>query len=112
MRCGSRSSALRYALDFFSDIFDGEQKKKFVKKLTRLQEDLGRMNDVAVAETMLASLVGVTGDEKAGAGRRHPVPLAFAAGGVLGWHRRRAAEIDATLMKDWKSFVQAKPFWD
>ena len=53
---------LRYALDFFSDIFEGERKKKFVKKLTRLQDDLGRMNDVAVAETMLARLVGVDGD--------------------------------------------------
>ena len=70
------------------------------------------MNDVAVAETMLASLVGVTGDEKADAVTAPSGPLAFAAGGVLGWHRRRAAEIDATLIKDWKSFVQAKPFWD
>ena len=76
---------LRYALDFFSDIFDGEQKKKFVKKLTRLQEDLGRMNDVAVAETMLASLVGVTGDEKAGA--NGPIRSA----GVRGRRRARLA---------------------
>lgn len=104
---------LRYALDFFSDVFDGEEKKKFVKKLTRLQDDLGRMNDVAVAETMLARLVGVAGDEKdAGATTAAPSgPLAFAAGGVLGWHRRRAAEIDVQLVKDWKSFVRAKPFW-
>jgi CHAD domain-containing protein len=49
---------LRYALDFFGGVFEGESKKKFVKRLTRLQDDLGRMNDVAVAETMLARLVG------------------------------------------------------
>ena len=103
---------LRYALDFFSDVFDGEQKKKFVKKLTRLQDDLGRMNDVAVAETMLARLVGVSGNEEdEGAAAAPSGPLAFAAGGVLGWHRRRAAEIDVELVKDWKSFVRAKPFW-
>ena len=76
---------LRYALDFFSDIFDGEQKKKFVKKLTRLQDDLGRMNDVAVAETMLARLVGVVGDEEAGADG----PIRSA--GVRGRRRARLA---------------------
>jgi inorganic triphosphatase YgiF len=103
---------LRYALDFFSDVFDGEQKKKFVKKLARLQDDLGRMNDVAVAETMLARLVGVSGDgEDTGAATASSGHLAFAAGGVLGWHRRRAAEMDVELVKDWKSFMRAKPFW-
>jgi hypothetical protein len=37
--------------------------------------------------------------------------LTFAAGCVLGWHRRRAAEIDERLVKHWHSFAQAKPFW-
>jgi inorganic triphosphatase YgiF len=53
---------LRYALDFFGSVFDGDSKKKFMKRLTRLQDDLGRMNDVAVAERMLAQLVGIAGD--------------------------------------------------
>jgi triphosphatase len=103
---------LRYALDFFGCVFDDERKKKFIKRLTRLQDDLGRVNDVAVAETMLARLVGVASDgtEPAAA----PLPqgqLAFAAGGVLGWHRRRAAEIDLQLVEDWQAFVRAEPFW-
>jgi hypothetical protein len=37
--------------------------------------------------------------------------LAFAAGRVLGWHRRRAAEIDRQLVEDWQAFVRAEPFW-
>jgi CHAD domain-containing protein len=103
---------LRYALDFFGDIFESEQKKKFIKKLTRLQDDLGRMNDVAVAETMLARLVGVSDEgDNAGVAAAPSGQLAFAAGGVLGWHRRRAAEMDVKLVKDWKSFERAKPFW-
>ena len=77
---------LRYALDFFSDIFDSEQKKKFVKKLTRLQDDLGRMNDVAVAETMLARLVGVVRRWR-DAGRRRPIRTT----GVCGRRRARLA---------------------
>lgn len=102
---------LRYALDFFSDVFESEQKKKFVKKLSRLQDDLGRMNDVAVAETMLARLAGVSGDGAKPGAAAASGHVAFAAGGVLGWHRRRAAEIEVKLVKDWKSFVRAKPFW-
>jgi CHAD domain-containing protein len=104
---------LRYALDFFSDIFGDERKKKFMKKLARLQDDLGRMNDVAVAETMLAQLVGVAGDGSEPAAPAAPQgQLAFAAGGILGWHRRRAAEIDLQLVKDWNAFVHAEPFWE
>jgi triphosphatase len=104
---------LRYALDFFGGVFeaDGEAKKKFVKKLTRLQDDLGRMNDVAVAETMLAQLVGVAGEGSNPAAAAAQGQLAFAAGGILGWHRRRAAEIDTHLVKDWNAFARAKPFW-
>ena len=103
---------LRYALDFFSSIFDAESKKKFVKRLTRLQDDLGRMNDVAVAQTMLAQLVGVASNGSEPTAATAPQQqLAFAAGGILGWHRRRAAEINIELVKDWNSFVRAKPFW-
>jgi triphosphatase len=103
---------LRYALDFFGGVFDGEHKKKFIKKLARLQDDLGRMNDVAVAQAMLARLVGVASDGSEPATRAAPQgQLAFAAGGILGWHRRRAAEIDLHLVKDWNAFVRAEPFW-
>jgi triphosphatase len=101
---------LRYTLDFFGGVFKSELKKKFVKRLARLQDDLGRMNDVAVAETMLADIVGIAGECESSL-KAPPGQLTFAAGGILGWHRRRAAEIDLHLIKDWNSFVRAKPFW-
>jgi inorganic triphosphatase YgiF len=103
---------LRYALDFFGNVFDSDAKKKFMKRLARLQDDLGRMNDVAVAERMLAQLVGIESD-----GSTYTAPVAsqsqlsFAAGGILGWHRRRAAEIDPQVVTDWNTFTHSKPFW-
>jgi hypothetical protein len=61
---------------------------------------------------MLARLVGVSSDgsERAGAAASQG-QVAFAAGGILGWHRRRAAEMDIQLVKDWNSFVRVEPFW-
>src|SRR5262249_30044539 len=102
---------LRYALDFFGSLFSGGAKKKYLKKLARLKDDLGRMNDVAVAETMLAQLVGVAGNGSQMPPMASHGQLAFAAGGILGWHRRRAAEIDLQLIDDWNAFVRAEPFW-
>jgi inorganic triphosphatase YgiF len=104
---------LRYAVDFFGGVFAEERRTRFFKSLARLQEDLGRMNDVGVAQARLADLIGVSGKdgtEPIGPSDSHG-KLAFAAGCVLGWHRRRAAEIDDHLIKDWHSFARAKPFW-
>jgi triphosphatase len=104
---------LRYAVDFFGGVFDEQGKSKFFKKLAKLQDDLGGMNDVAVAESMLVRLIGVSVDEgsEALAPTGSQGKLVFAAGSILGWHRRRAAEIDLRLVEDWYSFVRAKPFW-
>jgi CHAD domain-containing protein len=104
---------LRYAVDFFGGVFDPERRTKFFKSLARLQEDLGSMNDVAVAEARLARLVGVSAEESSDmvAASALSGKLTFAAGCVLGWHRRRAAEIDEHLVKDWYAFARAKPFW-
>jgi triphosphatase len=104
---------LRYAVDFFGGVFDPERRTKFFKSLARLQEDLGSMNDVAVAEARLARLVGVSADDGSDlvAASALSGKLTFAAGCVLGWHRRRAAEIDEHLVKDWHAFARAKPFW-
>jgi triphosphatase len=103
---------LRYAVDFFGGVFE-QGKSKFFKKLARLQDDLGGMNDVAVAESMLVRLIGVSVDDgsEALAPTGSQGKLVFAAGSILGWHRRRAAEIDLRLVEDWYSFVRAKPFW-
>lgn len=51
---------LRYAIDFHAPLFDGrkerERRKRFSAVLARLQDRLGRLNDAAVAPTIIARL--------------------------------------------------------
>lgn len=45
---------LRYALEFFAPIYPSKSVKRDLRKLTRLQDDLGQINDVANAGPRLA----------------------------------------------------------
>ena len=46
----------RYAAEFFGSLYKGKRVKPYVKALTQLQDQLGWMNDVAVADTLLEEL--------------------------------------------------------
>ena len=46
---------LRYSVDFFMEIYPKKRISPYMKTLTRAQELLGQMNDLASAETLLAS---------------------------------------------------------
>ncbi len=72
--------------------------------LRRLQDDLGHLNDVAVAESRLADLCARAGPEKAGT-------LRMASGVVIGWYSHALAQIRPRIAKDWHAFTRAEPFW-
>jgi CHAD domain-containing protein len=92
---------LRYAVEFFGDLYSGSRCRGYLKRLKRLQDDLGRANDVATAASLLDAV----------AGRSPTAPLARAVGAISGWHRRGVAELEPKLLKDWRSFAAAAPFW-
>jgi triphosphatase len=90
---------LRYTTEVFKDLFDSQKVAEFVQLLKPLQDDLGYINDVRVANDLLADL---------------PISnatIARAAGIVLGWHDRGLADIDRKLRKHVRRFRQARPFW-
>lgn len=95
---------MRYGVEFFGDLFPGKAQKKYSKRMARLQDDLGRLNDVAMAEGMIDKLAS---GESADLDRDTIV----AAGRVLGWHQRRMLENDGKLVEDWYAFAETKPFW-
>ena len=90
---------LRYATEGFKDLFDGQKVAEFVRLLKPLQDDLGYINDVRVANELL------TGLQISNAG------IACAAGVVLGWHDRGFADTDRKLRRHVRKFREARPFW-
>lgn len=89
---------LRYAADFFELLFRPRADvRRFGRKAADLQDILGRLNDAAVADRMLARL------EPANA-------PSHAAGLVAGWYGRGGAD-DAALREAWKSFRAAPRYW-
>ncbi len=92
---------LRYATDFFRDLYPEKAAKPYLKRLEALQDAFGHMNDMAAAEALLGRLVEPS-DPRLGEGK----------GLVLGWYAHAAGRAEADLVADWRAFATAEPFWD
>jgi triphosphatase len=90
---------LRYTTEVFKDLFDNQRVAEFVQLLKPLQDDLGYINDVRVANELLTDL------------QISNAAIARAAGIVLGWHDRGLADTDRKLRKHVRRFREARPFW-
>ncbi len=96
---------LRYAIDFFEGLYPKKQAKAYRKYLASLQDELGYLNDVAAADTLLCALADVTG-------KQAPKAWAYAGGVTVGWHRHAAINVRQSIAKDMAAFQRIKPFWD
>jgi CHAD domain-containing protein len=95
---------LRYAAEFFRGLYPGGRAAKTIRRLTGLQDILGHLNDQAMAEQMLEQILEHLGPEATLAHER-------ATGFVAGWCARSAQDCDLRLVKQWKRFTRAEPFW-
>ena len=77
---------LRYATEFFSALYSEDRTKAYLKSLRQLQDDLGYLNDVAVAETKFSEHCGRNEGSNVGA-------LQAAYGTVIGWHSHALSQI-------------------
>ncbi|HEY2068343.1 MAG TPA: CHAD domain-containing protein [Rhizomicrobium sp.] len=91
---------LRYTSEFFATLYDEDATRTFLKPLSRMQDVLGVLNDVAVARQTLSRLTRAGND-----------PTTFAAGLLYGWHLNRADHIWDGARKRWKKFEKTPPFW-
>lgn len=98
---------MRYTADFFASFYPPEDVKPFQKRLSRMQDILGLLQDVAVARNTLKHLV----EEPEGSLYGVRADVSFAAGTVYGWHLDRANSAWTDAVSCWKGFAKARPFW-
>ena len=92
---------LRYTMELLESLFDQDDLQHFMKRLKRLQDDLGYANDVRVAHDILRELC-------AGARRS---PVAHAGARLLGWHERALAKDKRKLSRRLNRLKRTAPFW-
>jgi len=97
---------LRYTTEFFRGLYPAKHSKDYLAALRDLQESLGHLNDVAVAEHLLVDL---TEKSPPGSGARQ---LERAAGKVIGWYNRAVLDSEPEMRRTWKSFAATEPFWN
>ncbi|HUF80921.1 MAG TPA: CHAD domain-containing protein [Burkholderiales bacterium] len=91
----------RYAADFFSGLYRDAETREALRRLSRLQDILGAMNDAATA----AKLAQPAFD--AAPGRRARAARAI----LLEWRRARTATLGRELKSAWNEFRAAGKFW-
>lgn len=96
----------RYATDFLHSLYPENRVRPFMKSLSRMQNQFGHLNDVAVAQGLLSELTAEKGLGTAERQRR-----LYGAGQVVAWHARGVHDSEADFLADWKSLKRARPFW-
>ena len=94
-----RTKRARYSAEVFVSLYPGHRTTRYLRRLGRLQQHLGVLNDGAVAAQLL--------DELGGAGGRH----AHACGLVLGFAAARAATVRPDILQAWEKFRHTSRFW-
>ncbi len=95
---------LRYASEFFNTLYPPEKVRPYLSALKDLQDALGHLNDVAVAEERVAALVALAESPE------QEERLRLAAGLVLGWHSHGLARLEPKLVAAWNAFAQQAGF--
>ena len=90
---------LRYACDYSRTLFPGPAVATCLRHLSSLQDDLGRLNDAAVARQISRELAAADPTAADGAAR------------VRDWSDERVRSAEPGLIESWRTFVAAEPFW-
>jgi CHAD domain-containing protein len=94
-----RAKRTRYAAEMFANGHDDKAGQRFIGRLSRLQQQLGQLNDGAVAAHLMGELGGPTG--------RH----AYAIGIVAGFTAASAGKIRPRIVQAFRKFRRQPPYW-
>jgi triphosphatase len=94
---------LRYAAEFFEKAFPhaDKRRRRYIEALKALQDDLGALNDIAIAPAIARH--GVFG--------RGATDLAFTAGEIVGELRHDEEKLIEKTAKAYAAFRKARAFW-
>ena len=95
---------LRYAGEFLGSLYGDAAAERMLRRLAELQDTLGALNDVAMAERLLVAIGDQLGREWAAEHER-------GAGFVTGWISHQAQRRLARLAKQWNGLRKTRPFW-
>jgi triphosphatase len=96
-----RLKKLRYAAEYSAALWPGRRGERYVRRLSRLQDVLGHLNDGATAERLLGEIGARLGGPEA----------VHAAGFAAGWVAHAARVELEHLPRRWRRFVAAGRFW-
>jgi triphosphatase len=94
-----RCKRMRYACEFFAPLYPGRVTRRFLRRLSRLQERLGELNDGAVAAGLMAQLTS------RGSAR------AQAIGIVRGYVAARSGADRRRIERAWRRLLKQECFW-
>jgi CHAD domain-containing protein len=96
---------LRYTAEFFRSLYQRKREKAYFHALAQLQNSLGHMNDIVVADHLLKRLSAARDD------RRIYDRLSSAAGIVAGWYMQSASSSEHQAEANWREFCHCDAFW-
>src|SRR5262245_1940256 len=96
---------LRYAVELLGGLFPGRRRERYLEHLPELQDQLGRLADLATAQGLLAGLLErIDPDARPACAR--------AAGFIEGFASADVARATRRLGRAWRRFAHARPFWN
>jgi inorganic triphosphatase YgiF len=100
---------MRYASEFFLGLGPksrSDRYRHFVKALAKMQDSLGRLNDLSVAEPLILATLGAAADPAAPAER-----LGYAAGVVMGRNLARSDKLAKSARRAGHTFLNTPMWW-
>jgi inorganic triphosphatase YgiF len=93
---------LRYSVELLDSLYDARDVQPFIKRLKRVQDELGHANDVRVAYSLVIELARTAARAE---------PIADAGAQLLARHERALAEHENKLRRQVRRLNKARPFW-
>ncbi|MEP2703928.1 MAG: CHAD domain-containing protein [Roseibium sp.] len=93
---------MRYGIEFFGSLYSKKSVKPLLKRMKKLQDIFGYLNDVAMAEKLPGFTI---------ANGRDAVPAAQAVGFVIGWHEANCQAMWQHAKGHWEATQDTPKFW-